>query len=47
MDLFTLAGEVVRLERDAFERIKGAELVKAIILAYEYRGKFGRERTWH
>ncbi len=42
MDSFTLAGEDVRLQRDAFERSKRAEVVKSFILADEYRRRFGR-----
>ena len=36
------AGEDARLERDAFERIKRAEMVRAFILSDEYRQRFGR-----
>jgi hypothetical protein len=37
----TLAGEDARLERDAFARIKRAEMVRAFIVADEYRKRFG------
>lgn len=42
IDSFTLAGEDASLQRDAFERIKRPEVVKAFILADEYRLRFGR-----
>ena len=41
MDSFTGAGEDARLEPDAFGRIKRAEMVRAFILADEYRKRFG------
>ena len=41
MDSFTGTGEDARLERDAFGRIKRAEIVRAFILADEYRKRFG------
>ncbi len=41
MDSFTGAGEDARLERDAFERIKRAEMVRAFLVADEYRKRFG------
>ena len=42
MDSFTLAGEDARLERDAFGRIKRAEMIRAFIVADEYRKRFGK-----
>jgi hypothetical protein len=41
MDSNTRAGEDARLERDAFDRIKRAEMVRAFIVADEYRKRFG------
>ncbi len=42
MDTFTLAGEYARRERDAFERIKRAEMVRAFIVSDEYCKRFGQ-----
>jgi hypothetical protein len=41
MDSFTQAGEDARLESDAFERIKRAEMVRAFLVSAEYRRRFG------
>ncbi|MET0648817.1 MAG: SBBP repeat-containing protein [Pyrinomonadaceae bacterium] len=42
MDSFTLAGEDARLEATAFERIKRSEMIRAFIVADEYRKRFGQ-----
>ena len=41
MDSFTAAGEDARLEPDAFGRIKRSEMIRAFIVADEYRKRFG------
>ena len=41
MDTHTLPGEDARGETTAFARIKRAEMVRAFIIAGEYRGRFG------
>ncbi len=41
LDAATLPGEDARRERDAFERIKRAEMVQAFIVSIEYRTRFG------
>jgi hypothetical protein len=41
MNQFSLAGEDVRNDQVALARVKRAEMVKAFIVAGEYRGRFG------
>jgi hypothetical protein len=42
MDSLTLPGEDARLESDAFGRIKRSEMIRAFIVADEYRKRFGK-----
>jgi hypothetical protein len=43
LDGFSLPGEDVTREADAFERVKRAEMVRAFIESFEYRQRFGRQ----
>jgi CSLREA domain-containing protein len=43
LDSFSLSGEDVTRESDAFERVKRAEMVRAFIESAEYRQRFGRQ----
>ena len=42
MNAYSLPGEDVTLEADAFARVKRAEMVRAFILSLEYRERFGK-----
>lgn len=43
MDYYSLPGEDVTLERDAFARVARSEMVRAFIESFEYRQRFGRQ----